>query len=427
MGRRKKNQAAMEQLPSGTTVDQDAPGGLKPGIPEENGDAAKDKGDQAGPDTPQAQEAEKNFATQRETIEDLDPREIQPFQAIPDYVEPTSSLYPIVVQTPTSFTCIEGWSLVEQAKEAGQSSLTCYIYHLAAASEIELTIRKIASRTMPHGGISSYAEKARNVSKAFLMLKESNEPPILFAHGGARRGIVFTSTRDENIRIVLGKRFGKSPATIGKYINHGDYISDEAMQILAQQEADKEYFEAFQEAKMKLVEHMKGQQLSRDQIIPLVSDDILRVHQAPKKDRPQEIKNLLASLAPAQPPQAPSAMEPGESEPVPTTARAEEGELTLSREEPKEAPEGIEEEGGEKDADTKEEPQPPILHTDPQEDQTFNDDDIRNRGIAVCEDLKRYFSNREIPLSETKQFMRPLIGTLNAILAEIPEALRSED
>ena len=419
MGRKKKNQATMEQLPSGATMDQDAPGALKTEIPEENGDAAKDTG-QAGSDTPQAQEAEKNFETQRESIEDLDTGQIQPFQAIPDYVEPTSSLYPIVVKTPTAITCIEGWSLVEQAKEAGKSSLTCHVHHVADASQEELAIRKVASRTKPQGGIANYAEKARNVSKAFRMLKESNDNPVLFAHGGDRRGIVFTSTRDENIRIVLGKRFGKSPATIGKYINHGDYISDEAMQILTQQEADKEYFEAFQEAKMNLVEHMKGQQVSQNQILIRVSDDILRLHQVPKKERTQEIKNLLASLAPAQPPQDVNVVEPVESEPVPTTAHAEEREVTPAGEE--EAVPGGEEQIGEIDSDAVVEPQPPILHTDPQEEQTFDDEEIRNRGIAICEELKRYFANREIPLSETKQLMRTLIGTLNGILAEIPEA-----
>ena len=399
--------------------DQDAPGALKTEIPEENMDAAKDTG-QAGSDTPQAQEAEKNFETQRESIEDLDTDQIQPFRAIPDYVELTSSLYPIVVKTPTAITCIEGWSLVEQAKEAGKSSLTCHVHHVADASQEELAIRKVASRTKPLGGIAGYAEKARNVSKAFLMVKESNENPIVFAHGGARRGIVFASTRDENIRIVLGKRLEKSQATIGKYINHGDYIGDEEMQILGQGDADKEFFEAFQEVKMKLVEHLKGQRVSQDEIVSRVSEEILRVHQVPKKTRSQEIKNLLASLAPDQPLQNTSAVEPVESEPVPTTAHAEEREVTSVGEE-EAVPEG-EEEVGEENTDPEVELLPPILLTDSQEDQTFDDDDIRNRGIAICEELKRYFANREIPLLETKQLMRPLIGTLNGILAEIPEA-----
>ena len=75
---------------------------------------------------------------------------------------------------------------------------------------------------------------------------------------------------------------------------------------------------------MKLVEQMKTQQLSQNQIVIRVSDDILRLHQVPKKDRTQEIKNLLASLDPAQPPQNTGAVEPGGSEPVPTIAREEE-------------------------------------------------------------------------------------------------------
>ncbi|MBM4305099.1 MAG: hypothetical protein FJ123_00030 [Deltaproteobacteria bacterium] len=422
MGRRKKSQTVMEQLPAAVGTDQDAPGGLKTEIPEENGDAAKDMGDQAIPGTPQEEEAEKNFETQRESIEELDPGEIQPFQAIPDYVEPTYSLYPIVVKTPTSITCIEGWSLVDQAKEAGQASVTCHVYHLTDASQGELAIRKVACRTMPQGGTASYAEKARNVSKSFRMVKDSNENVVLFAHGGARRGIVFESSRDENIRIVLSKRLDKSPATIGKYINHGDYINDEAMQILAQTKADKDFFESFQEAKVKLVEHMKGQQLPENQILSRVSDEINRIHPLDKKARTQEIKNLLASLVPTQPSQDTNPVEAGESEPVPATVREETEVVEPAREQAEEAVEGEEEEVGEIDPDPEEESQSPFLQDGPQGDQPFGEEEIRARGIAICDELRSYFANREVPLPENKKRMTALIQFLDSVLAEIHEA-----
>ena len=44
-----------------------------------------------------ASEIEKDFTTRWESIEDLDTQKIQPFELIPDYLEPTSLLYPLVV------------------------------------------------------------------------------------------------------------------------------------------------------------------------------------------------------------------------------------------------------------------------------------------------------------------------------------------
>ncbi len=35
--------------------------------------------------------------------------------------------------------------MVQQAQETGQSALTCHIYHVDGASEIELCLRKVAT------------------------------------------------------------------------------------------------------------------------------------------------------------------------------------------------------------------------------------------------------------------------------------------
>ena len=193
------------------------------------------------------------------------------------------------------------------------------------------------------------------------------------------------------------------------------------MQRLVEGKADKAFFEAVQKIKSPLIINLKLRPRGAlgDEIVRRISEEILRVHQIPEEIRTQEIKNLLASLAPAHPPQDTSVVGPVESEPVPSTAWGEEREVTPAREE---AVQAEEEEVWEINPDPEVEPLPPFLQDNPQEDQTFDDEEIRNRGIAICEELKRYFANREIPLPETKQMIRPLIGDLNQILAAIPEA-----
>jgi len=72
----------------------------------------------------------KSFNTLRESIEELDPKAIQPITSIPDYVEPASCINPVVVKTPSSIYCLENWSLVRQALEAERPTITCHIYHV---------------------------------------------------------------------------------------------------------------------------------------------------------------------------------------------------------------------------------------------------------------------------------------------------------
>jgi len=237
-----------------------------------------------------------NYATQPEPVEDLDPQKIQPFELIPDYLEPTSLSYPLVVKTPDSITCIEGWSMVQKAREEGQSVIRCRVHHLKMVSDVELSIRKTAIRMMPQGGEASYAEKARNVAKIYRMLKSSKENLRMFAHGRAKGVIDIYRPRDINICNLLAKRFGKWGETITKYIEHADYLTDEAMQVLVQEKADKGFFEDFQEAKIKLVNFLQKQGFSQKEIVSRVSAEIIKIWNVPRKRRKKEIRNLLVNL-----------------------------------------------------------------------------------------------------------------------------------
>ena len=67
------------------------------------------------------------YGTCWEDIAEIEIVSIQPCPIIPDYKEPTRSTLPIIVQTPDSSICIDGWNFIEQEKAGGRSNIRCYI------------------------------------------------------------------------------------------------------------------------------------------------------------------------------------------------------------------------------------------------------------------------------------------------------------
>lgn len=386
-------------------------------------------------DESETPEPQRNFATQRESIEDLPLGGIQHFQTILDCSEPTSSLYPIIVraQTPPSTNCIEGWAMIQEGIEAGQATIRCRIYDLAEASEEELAIRKLSIRILPEGGVGSYSEILRNYTKCKELLLSTNESLGTFAHGGARRGIEFASATEHSVNRLLAIRLGKSEETTRKYSLHGSYLNDRTFQELVEQKADSKFFQSVQKVKSKLVKNLEGARLSHEDIVGQVSQEILRLHRAPEETRNQIIKNLLESLTRTQSGQGTSTTQTATRQAAETAAHEEEGGEPQKREEGRE-PEEIEpEEGAEEEeeqaaeeeiADLEEPSEPPApapASSEPQEQQAFNDVEIRDRAIAICEELKGHLANREISLSEAKERIRILIQTLEPLLDLIPD------
>jgi hypothetical protein len=209
------------------------------------------------------------------SIEPLEIENIQHFSVIPDFIDPTRSPYPIIVRSPSFIQCVDGWELIKEAQKKGETALTCEIIHIQRDSEIEVAIWKTSVRTMPIGGTCSYPEKMGNTCRLFTMLCESTEDPVVFSHGGARRGEDFADRPENNIRIVLAERLGKSVTTINKYLNHGEFLSEEALQTLIRAGVQKGFFEAIQKDKQRLIDELKSEQKSHDEIVEAVSERIL--------------------------------------------------------------------------------------------------------------------------------------------------------
>ena len=216
-----------------------------------------------------------NFNTPREDIEDLPISEIDHFIDIPDYIKATRSKCPIVVKSPTSCHCIDGWNLIEKALVQGESRIICTIFYIPEYSKTELSIQKTAIRTMAIGGICSYPELIRNAYHLYKAMIGSSENPVIFSHGGARRGENYTNNKEDSVIKVLANRLEKSESTVKQYINFAEYLSNEAMGILIESKAKKAFFEEAASNKKIFTKNMRGAGESDETITAAVSDKML--------------------------------------------------------------------------------------------------------------------------------------------------------
>jgi hypothetical protein len=139
---------------------------------------------------------------------------------------------------------------------------------------------------MPQGGTCSYAELVRNAGILFKMMMTSTDDPVVFSHGGSRRGVGYTESKENNIRTLLAKRLGKSVTTISKYLNHGEYLNAEAIDALIKAKVEKVFFEAAQPYKREILDDLKSAHKSDAQISTAVSEALLfflHEYQAAKK------------------------------------------------------------------------------------------------------------------------------------------------
>ncbi|WP_319408725.1 hypothetical protein [uncultured Desulfosarcina sp.] len=216
------------------------------------------------------------YSTCREDIAELAIADIQSCPIIPDFKTPTLSSHPIVVRTQEACFCIDGWHYIEQAKADGRSTVRCYISEINHHSDTELAIRKAAVRVMPQGGTCKYSELVRNACQLYRILHGTSDDLVLFTHGGARRGAGFTDSRDNNIRVVLANRLGKSPTTINKYLQHGDRLDDAAMESLVDAGATKTFFEAIQAKKQIAIAIRQSEQKDPAAIAESISNEVMQ-------------------------------------------------------------------------------------------------------------------------------------------------------
>jgi hypothetical protein len=211
------------------------------------------------------------FNTTREDIAEIPAMSIQPCHLIPDYRDPTESILPIVVHTPKAIYCLDGWNLIEQARTASLSNVRCHVYQIQENSDIEIALRKVAIRTKPVGGTCCYAELVRNASLVANILMNEMENPVVFSHGGSRRGACFTDNREDDLREVLSERLGKDRSTINSYLNYGRFLTHETMEMLVAQDTGRAFFEKAQVNKRRWIGYLESDGLDEESITNQIS------------------------------------------------------------------------------------------------------------------------------------------------------------
>jgi hypothetical protein len=207
----------------------------------------------------------------QETIEDIDPVTIQPFNLIPDFKIPTISTFPIVVKNEDRITTVDGWEAIQSAIKEKRDTITCHSIRVEEFSQIDVAIRKVSIRTMPPGGRCSYAEIVRNVSILFKLLIESLENPIVYSHGGVRKGPDFIKNKQDGVLAILAERLGKEVGTINKYLNYGRYLNPEILNLLVENQEKKAFFETAQISKKIFVKYLEEEEHSSEEITEQVS------------------------------------------------------------------------------------------------------------------------------------------------------------
>ena len=241
---------------------------------------------------------EQENMTAVEGIISISVADINTFPTIPDYKGLSRIQKPIVIKTPATCICIDGYEIVEQAKAQGNKVIDCYAYCLNDCSDEEIAIRKVAVRMMPHAGVGSYIEIIRNVKILYHLLMQSKNV-VQFAHGGDRKGDAFINNKDESIRFLLATRLGKSVSTISKYLNHVENLNAEAIEILitageqGRIKPNKEFFELGQSNRRKYLVVLKSRRLEENQITDEVSKLVLNMFLEYKSTG--AIKNIMAA------------------------------------------------------------------------------------------------------------------------------------
>ncbi len=174
------------------------------------------------------------------------------------FLYPTESIYPIVIQTPEAYRCIDGWDLINKEKASGSSIVRCHVFEIENNSETELAIRKVSIRIKPQGGTCSYPETIRNCRLLANIIMDEKDDLVIFSHGGARKGGCFTNNREDDLREILVERLGKSRTTINTYLNQSRYLNNDTFNALITADIGKQFFESCRVNKRLLIKNMES-------------------------------------------------------------------------------------------------------------------------------------------------------------------------
>jgi hypothetical protein len=101
------------------------------------------------------------------------------------------------------------------------------------------------------------------------------ENPVVFSHGGSRRGGFYSNNREDDLREILSERLGKDRNTINAHLNFGRFISNEAMDTMISQNTGRAFFEKAQVNKRMWINNLEGDDSDEESITNTISSKML--------------------------------------------------------------------------------------------------------------------------------------------------------
>jgi hypothetical protein len=83
-------------------------------------------------------EEPQHFNTTHQYFDDLNIDIIEPFNQIPDYLGKTMNSVPTILNTSGRYICLDGWHLLEEARQKQQENIRCLIEVINNCSDEEI-------------------------------------------------------------------------------------------------------------------------------------------------------------------------------------------------------------------------------------------------------------------------------------------------
>jgi hypothetical protein len=208
--------------------------------------------------------------------------EIRRIEEIHDYRLPSMSPIPIVLKTPDAIHCLDGWRMVEVARERGEESIQCRVNFIAECSADDLAFQKVAVRTRTQGGIATYSEMVANTAKLQELLLLSAPGLVTNSHGGSRD----QGDEQDSLPGEIARRLGKERKTILQYLSHSKYLNEQTLHQLVEIDAPKKFFENIHGAKRQIIAALQEQFTPEAEITARVSEAVAEMLTAYTSDRP---------------------------------------------------------------------------------------------------------------------------------------------
>ncbi len=210
------------------------------------------------------------FHTVGRSLEEIPVERLRSYYGVHPFRTKTFAERPLVVCSPSGYSCIDGHEIVRAAVDAGMTSVLCEVDIIEEESDGEMGLRVLETRTATRGE-ASYAELVLAHCQCRDILLASNQDLRVFQHGGKRTGKDFSADRVFNVTNILAERTQKKDKTISNYFTHGEHIDLPTMLFLIEHEAGKDFFVAVTRKKRGLVRELKEKRLPYADLVSAVS------------------------------------------------------------------------------------------------------------------------------------------------------------